>query len=165
MWTSTPRASGSPSARHGLCARPSALGHASHPSHLSFRSLPSLTRILVGTDVFSRQSDGTTIAAHCAREGIPLKPASMDRVNGWAEVLQRLGDADHGIRLRLFIHRRCGRLAETLPAMQHDPNRPEDVLKVDADEDGVGGDDAADALRYLVATKSRTVAQRKLRGL
>ena len=37
---------------------------------------------------------------------------------------------------------------------------PEDVLKVDADEDGVGGDDAADALRYLVATKGRTVSQR-----
>ncbi len=32
--------------------------------------------------------------------------------------------------------------------LQHDPNRPEDVLKVDADEDGVGGDEAADALRY-----------------
>jgi hypothetical protein len=31
--------------------------------------------------------------------------------------------------------------------MQHDPNRPEDVLKVDCDEDGVGGDDANDALR------------------
>jgi hypothetical protein len=27
------------------------------------------------------------------------------------------------------------------------------------------GDDAADALRYLMATKSRAVAQRKLRGL
>jgi hypothetical protein len=35
---------------------------------------------------------------------------------------------------------------------------------VDADEEGIGGDDAADALRYLVATKSRPVAQRKLRG-
>jgi len=55
----------------------------------------------------------------------------------------------------VFIHKRCGRLIETLPALQHDPNRPEDVLKVDTDEDGVGGDDAADALRYLVATKSR----------
>ncbi len=40
-----------------------------------------------------------------------------------------------------------------------------DVLKVDADEDGVGGDDAADCLRYLVATKSRAGMQRKLRGL
>jgi hypothetical protein len=39
------------------------------------------------------------------------------------------------------------------------------VLKVDADEDGVGGDDAADALRYLVATKARAVMARKLRGL
>ena len=48
---------------------------------------------------------------------------------------------------------------------QHDPNRPEDVLKVNADEDGVGGDDAADALRYLVATKARTVVQRKLCGV
>ena len=48
---------------------------------------------------------------------------------------------------------------------QDDPNRPEDVLKVDADEDGVGGDDAADALRYLVATKARSISQRKLRGL
>jgi len=70
-----------------------------------------------------------------------------------------------GVRARMFIHQRCGRLAETLPAMQHDPNRPEDVLKVDADEDGIGGDDAADALRYLVATKALEIKARKLRGL
>ena len=56
-------------------------------------------------------------------------------------------------------------MEETIPAPQHDPNRPEDVLKVDADEEGVGGNDAADALRYLVTTKSRTIAQPKLRGL
>jgi hypothetical protein len=49
--------------------------------------------------------------------------------------------------------------------LQHDPNRPEDVLKVDADENGVGRDDAADALRYLVATRSRAVVQRKLPGI
>ena len=34
-----------------------------------------------------------------------------------------------------------------------------------ADEEGLDGDDAADALRYLVATKSRGATQRKLRGL
>jgi len=49
--------------------------------------------------------------------------------------------------------------------LQHDPNRPEAVLKVAADEDGVGGDDAADVLRYLVATKARAISQRKLRGM
>jgi hypothetical protein len=42
---------------------------------------------------------------------------------------------------------------------------PEDLLKVDEDEEGVGGDDAEDWPRYLVTTKSRTVAQRKPRGL
>jgi len=41
-----------------------------------------------------------------------------------------------GVPPKLFIHQRCARLIETLPAMQHDPNRPEDVLKVDADEEG-----------------------------
>ena len=42
---------------------------------------------------------------------------------------------------------------------------PEDVLKFDADEEGVGGDDAADAFRYLVATKARAVVARKLAGI
>ena len=92
-------------------------------------------------------------------------------------MLQLLGDPGSGlppegnpkvglkIPPRLFIHERCARLVETLPTLQHDPNRPEDVLKVDADEDGIGGDDAADALRYLVATKSRSISEKKLRGV
>lgn len=54
---------------------------------------------------------------------------------------------------------------ESLPGLQHNANRPDDVLKVDAAEEGAGGDDEADALRYLVSTRARTVAQRKLRGL
>jgi hypothetical protein len=35
----------------------------------------------------------------------------------------------------LFIYQRCARLVECLLSLQHDPNRPEDVLKMDADED------------------------------
>jgi hypothetical protein len=127
--------------------------------------ITDLKRIVAGADVFSRQSDGTTIAAQYAKHGITLRVANTDRINGWAEVMQGYGEPDNGVTPSLYIHKRCARLVETLPALQHDPNRPEDVLKVDADEDGVGGDDAADALRYLVATKSRTVTQRKLRGL
>ena len=127
-------------------------------------TIGDLKRIVAGADVFSRQSDGTTIAAQYAKHGLSLRCANTDRVNGWAEILTRFGDIDGGIRPTLFLHQRCGRLIETLPALQHDPNRPEDVLKVDADEDGIGGDDCADALRYLVATKSRTITQRKLRG-
>jgi hypothetical protein len=127
--------------------------------------LGDLKRFVAGADVFSRQSDGTTIAAQYAKHGITLRCANTDRINGWAEVLTRFGEPDAGIAPTLFIHKRCGRLIETLPTLQHDPNRPEDVLKVDADEDGVGGDDCADCLRYLVATKSREVRARKLRGL
>jgi hypothetical protein len=49
--------------------------------------------------------------------------------------------------------------------MQHDLNRPEDVSKVNVDEDGNGGDDFADCLRYVVATEPREVRMEKLRGL
>ncbi|HOX60230.1 MAG TPA: terminase family protein [Candidatus Paceibacterota bacterium] len=127
--------------------------------------IADLKRFVAGADVFSRQSDGSTVASQYGKLGVALKPANMERVSGWAEILHRFGDPANGVKPRLFIHERCARLVECLPALQHDPSRPEDVLKVDCDEDGVGGDDAADALRYLVATKSRTVAQRKLRGL
>ncbi len=127
--------------------------------------LSDLERFVAGTDVFSRQSDGTTVAEQYRRAGIRLSPANTDRINGWASILQRLGDADAGIRPSLFIHRRCARLIECLANLQHDPARPEDVLKSDVDEGGLGGDDAADALRYLVATKSNRVYVRRLVGL
>ena len=84
--------------------------------------LSDLKRFVAGADVFSRQSDGTTIAAQYARHGIALRCANTDRVNGWAGILQRFGDPDAGIGPSLVIHRRCGRLVETLPALQHDPN-------------------------------------------
>jgi hypothetical protein len=75
----------------------------------------------------------------------------MDRIGGWAEVLERLGDPEGGVKPTLFIHERCSRLWLCLPSLQHDPNRPADVLKVDAGEAGIGGDDAADGLRYLMS--------------
>src|SRR5207302_1076489 len=127
--------------------------------------IADLKRFVAGADVFSKQSDGTTVAAQYAKLGVSLKVANMDRINGWAEILQRLGDPDAGVRPTILIHRRCARLLECLPSLQHDPNRPEDVLKVDADEEGIGGDDAADACRYLVATKGRELRLRKLSGL
>lgn len=124
-----------------------------------------LKRFVAGADVFARQSTGTTIAQQYGHLGINLRPANTDRVNGWAEILRQLGDPSAGIRPRLFIHRRCARLIDCLPSLQHDPARPEDVLKADPDEDGIGGDDAADALRYLVATKVPKLLVTKLRGL
>lgn len=109
-----------------------------------------LRTIVAGADVFAKKDDGPTVARKYRSHGLPLKPANMDRVNGWAEMLARLGDIDRGIEPRWFIFQTCARLIETLPALEHDPHRPEDVLKVDVDDDGVGGDDAGDCARYGV---------------
>ena len=59
------------------------------------------------------------------------------------------------IRPTLFVFDRCARLIECLPQMQHDPHRPEDVLKVDCDDDGVGGDDPYDCLRYGLMARTK----------
>jgi len=106
-----------------------------------------LWRFVVGTDVFN-DKEGGSIAAKYAALGFKLTQANTDRINGAAELLVRLGDPAAGIAPTFFVHERCRRLIDCLPALQHDPNRPEDVLKWDADEDGGGGDDAYDALRY-----------------
>jgi hypothetical protein len=63
-------------------------------------------------------------------------------------MLYLLGDVPNGIPARWKIFDTCHRLIECLPALQHDPHRPEDVLKWDIDENGNGGDDAYDAARY-----------------
>jgi hypothetical protein len=42
----------------------------------------------------------------------------------------------------------CDRLLGTLPMLLSNPNSPEDVLKVDSDDDGEGGDDPYDGARY-----------------
>lgn len=110
----------------------------------------SLERCLTGPDCFSTQYTGTSIANQYSDLGLSLRQANCDRIGGWAEILRRFGNPERGIKPTLFIHERCQKLIECLPHLQHDPNRPEDVLKVDTDEDGAGGDDAADALRYLV---------------
>jgi hypothetical protein len=72
--------------------------------------------------------------------------------------------ADSGITRTLFIHTRCSQLLNCLRYLQHDPDSPADILKINPDEEGLGGDDPADALRYLVATKLPTVQCVRLRG-
>lgn len=125
-----------------------------------------LRRFVVGADAFSKQSDGTTIAQAYGKLGVKLQCANTDRIQGWGEMLRRFGDvtASPPIKPSLFIHRRCGALIESLQTLQHDPHRPEDVLKVDCDDEGNGGDDDADCARYLVMSRGRNVAQRKLKG-
>lgn len=111
-----------------------------------------LATCVAGADVFARRGNSEqTIAEQYAAEGFSLAAANDDRVNGAAEVLRLLGDERQAPRL--FVFERCRYLIECLPALEHDPHRPEDVLKVDIDEDGNGGDDPYDALRYGVMAR------------
>lgn len=111
-------------------------------------SIETLRTFPAGNDVFAKRDEGPTIAEKFKQQGIRLQPANMDRVNGWAEMLALLGDVEMGIPPRWTIFTTCPKLIDTLPYLEHDPHRPEDVLKVDCDEDGNGGDDAADCARY-----------------
>jgi hypothetical protein len=123
-----------------------------------------IRQISAGGDLFHTQANGGTIATEFDNLHISIRPANTNRVQGWAAIQQRLGDPDAGIQPTLFIHERCQRLLDTLPYLQHDPDQPADVLKTNVNEEGLGGDDAADALRYVVATHIPWCGVRKLRG-
>jgi phage terminase large subunit len=122
-------------------------------------SIEQLKTFVAGEDIFAFRgtASGKTIADEYRELGIPVTRANMDRVNGAAMILKLLGcvDPDRYIEPQIEISERCEHLIECLPAMQHDPHRPEDVLKIDIDEDGNGGDDPYDALRYGVMVKHR----------
>jgi hypothetical protein len=99
-----------------------------------------------GGDMWQPDKEGNTVAEDYEKCFPMLRRANMDRVGGAALILRMLGDATHPPTLKFF--KSAKRTYTQLVRLQHDPNRPEDVLKIDADESGVGGDDLYDALRY-----------------
>lgn len=105
-----------------------------------------ISRFVAGQDCFSKESSGKSIADTWRECGWTLVPANINRKAGAAEWLRRLGNDRQATTVR--ISRRCVRLIETIPMLLSDPNDPEDVLKVDTDDEGDGGDDAYDASRY-----------------
>lgn len=103
------------------------------------------------TSMWAKVGEHNTTAEIYGQEGVALRPAVKDRVNGWARVHELLGDMPacelHRARgadtcPRLHVFSTCSDLVRTIPEAQRDPKRPEDVLKTD-------GDDWLDALRYL----------------
>ncbi|MCB8986717.1 MAG: hypothetical protein H6661_03085 [Ardenticatenaceae bacterium] len=112
---------------------------------------------LAGHDVFAQKGDeqGKTIADQYAENGIRLYRANINRISGAAEMLKRLGNPEARLNPTWFIFSTCPVLIDTIPAMLSDPHRPEDVLKIDADIEGNGGDDPYDAARYGIWGPSR----------
>lgn len=109
-----------------------------------------LETIAAGWDCFNKDRRGKSTADDYEALGLTLSRADVDRINGASEILRRLGasDATPPLPAKMFISELCEQLIDCIPSLQRDPDRGEDVLKVDTDDDGLGGDDFYDALRY-----------------
>ena len=124
-------------------------------------TIARLKGFVASPDAFAQRGNesGKTIADQYADCGIRLDPANDDRINGAAFLLKLLGrqgtETERSIAPQIEISTKCEKLIENIPTLQHDPNRPEDVLKVDIDDEGNGGDDPYDACRYGVMLRNR----------
>ena len=93
---------------------------------------------------------GPSIGERMQRAGAAFRPADNTRVGrngamgGWDQLRARLkGD---GTTPGMFVFSTCVDLIRTLPALQHDEARPEDL-------DSDGEDHAADAARYALQSR------------
>jgi hypothetical protein len=97
---------------------------------------------------------GPSIAERMARGGVHLRPADNKRVagrgqlGGWDALRARLKGEDED-RPMLVVFSTCVDTIRTLPALQHDTAKPEDV-------DSDGEDHAADEIRYACMSRPWT---------
>lgn len=108
-------------------------------------------------NVLNNESSPPTIADEFKVHNILLKKATIDRVQGAAQLRKYLAWQnlpDQRTKPRLFIFDTCPITFDCLTRMQHDTNRVEDVLKMDAvNGDVYSGDDPYDMLRYGLMSK------------
>lgn len=115
----------------------------------------NLYPIVGGADCWTTRSvlrDGPeppTVADEFRSHGILLSRAVTDRIQGAAQVRSYLARRGTEQKPRFYIFDTCPISFDCLSRMIHDPDRVEDVLKVDAaDGDPMSGDDAYDMIRY-----------------
>ncbi len=105
----------------------------------------------VWADVKARSEHVPTLAEQFAALGYPMIKANISRVAGVQNMRRYLsGDPP---RFRLFDTPNNRAVFECLETRVSDPDDLEDVLKVDADESGQGGDDHYDQVRYALASR------------
>lgn len=121
----------------------------------SYPDTSELYPIVAGHDcwtvkgVLKSDANPPTIAEEFASHGISLKRAVIDRIQGAAQVRSYLALRPPNNRPRFYIFDTCPASFDALTRMVHDPDRVEDVLKMDASEgDPLSGDDAYDMVRY-----------------
>lgn len=116
--------------------------------------------IVAGHDAWAKKSvlkTGTppTVAEEFLNHNVILTRANIDRIQGASQVRSHLAWQGRPFdKPRFFIFENCQEVYDTLSRMIYDPNRPEDVLKVDAsDGDPNTGDDAYDMVRYALMSR------------
>lgn len=116
------------------------------------RTIYSLEVFLVGSDVFARRGEAKkTVAQQYEAAGIKMTAAMTgpgSRVAGAHHLAKMLGNPARQIDPKVKITRNCPQLIDCVPSLERNPNNPEDVRKVDMDDDGEGGDDPYDGWRY-----------------
>lgn len=96
-----------------------------------------------------KQDGGPSMAERM--RGIPWRGADNSRVSGWDQVRSRLLGSEG--KPALYIFSTCTNLIRTLPALQHDTHKPEDL-------DSDGEDHPADSLRYACTSRPWQTAPR-----
>jgi phage terminase large subunit len=102
-----------------------------------------------------------TIAEEFLSHGIMLSKAKVDRIQGAAQVRSYLAwQGRPQNKPRFYIFETCPITFDCISRMQHDPDRVEDVLKVDATEgDLQSGDDPYDMVRYGLMSRPMIAEQ------
>jgi hypothetical protein len=90
---------------------------------------------------------GPSHAEIMAQNGAIFRAADNSRITGWTQVRDRLIGEDG--EPMLYVFENCHAMIRTLPAVQHDDARPEDV-------DSDGEDHAPDMARYAVMSRPWT---------
>lgn len=101
----------------------------------------------VGDPAIFRVDGGPSIAERMGGEGVHFIPADNSRIAGWAEVRRRLNGYDD--RPSIYFFETCRNTIRTIPILQHDRIKPEDI-------DTDGEDHIGDALRYGVMSRPMT---------
>jgi len=126
-----------------------------------FDDTKKLSRICAGHDCWTKKNIlrdealPPTIAEEFLRHNIYLEKAAIDRIQGAAQLRSYLAwQGRPNSKPRLYIFNTCPMTFDTISRMINDPDRPEDVLKVDATEgDPFSGDDAYDMIRYAMMSR------------
>lgn len=121
-----------------------------------FEDTAQLYPIVAGHDCWTQKNvlrddaQPPTIAEQFLAHGISLKRAVIDRVQGAAQLRDYLAwQGKPNKKPRFYIFNICPIAFDTISRMIHDPDKVEDVLKVDATEgEPYSGDDAYDMIRY-----------------